>query len=309
MKEDDELYATHALFDLRVETLAAALIDRRGAKEDQFTQDEIIVAPIGSEGRRYGYEVAKIKKKHYYDETALLLEVNRKGIFDTLPDRLFLHLDEPYESPKAKTRAIRQQISEARKFFLPFEQSIYLTRIEIDRWEQKWTQNFPDFIKRLWGLDKFKDVLDKRQQFLLCYLLPESYRVVGNWTLTGFCFEAVLRKPIDLNFIAPLTYEPEEEGPPLSERNLGEDTLLGSQFKDDVPALEVCVRGVTTTELPDYLETGRQKKILEHLLYSYFLPLDIAVVTRIQVTEDSWSNELGQFHVGFNFSLSNARTV
>lgn len=309
MKKEDGLFATHALFDIRVETLAAALIDRSESGEEQFSQDEVIVSPIGSEGRRSGYEVAKIRKKHYYDETALLLEIHRKGIFDTLPNGLFLHLDEAYASPKEKTRAIRQQTAEARKFFLPFEQSIYQARIEIDQWEQKWTQQFPDFIKRLWGLDKFNDVLDDRQRFLLCYLLPESYRVVGNWTLTGLCFEAVMRKPIDLNFVAPLTYDLENSGPPLSERNLGEDTLLGSHFKDDVPALEVCVRGITTPELPGYLETGSQKKILEDLLYSYFLPLEIAVVTKIQVTEDSWSNELGQFHVGFNFLLSNTRTV
>ncbi|MEM9836462.1 MAG: hypothetical protein AAF828_08165, partial [Bacteroidota bacterium] len=157
--------------------------------------------------------------------------------------------------------------------------------------------------------DRFADALDERQRFLLCYLLPEAYRVVGNWQLTQLFFQAVLRKPIELNLIAPLTYHVEEKGPPLSDRRLGNDTLLGDHFQDDIPALEVTIKGITAPELEDYLESGKKLRVVEDLLYSYFLPLEVAVITKVLVTGNSWYNELGITHLGYNLKLSKGETT
>ncbi len=302
MKELIDLLMITALFDIRVETLAATLISKSEGFEEAKAIDleQVVVSPLGDAKRRSGMDVKAVKKKHYDEETVLFIEVNRKGLFDTLPERLFLDLDAEYENAVKRTRAIKQQIKDVRKFFLPFEQAMYHPRIECDQLEQKWTEFFPDFIKKIWSLQDFADCLDDRQQFLLCYLIPEAYRIAGNWELTGLCFEAVLQKPIDIQFIPPL----ELEIPPSEGISLGNDIVLGNKFMDDVPALQVNVKGVTFRELPEYLEGGNQLRILEEFLYNYFIPMDVIVVTKIEVTEDAWSLTLGEAFLGYNVILN-----
>ncbi|MEM1119168.1 MAG: hypothetical protein AAGJ18_01885 [Bacteroidota bacterium] len=303
MEDIKELLSISAIFDIRAETLAANLLSHAEGDMKTLSIEQIIIAAKGDAKRRSAKDVAEVKKKYYDHDTALLVEVNRKGLFDTLPDRLFLRLEEPYETPIQRTRAITQQIKEARQFFLPFEQALYHPRIEAEQLEEKWTEGFPDFIKNLWGLSNFEDCLNERQEFLLCYLIPEAYRVVGNWELTGLCFEAVLKKPVNLNFIAPMELEIPNGDKPANECSLGEDTILGDIFRDDMPTLEVCVRGITQYDLEDYLPEGKQRRILEDLLYSYFLPLDVAVQTKILVTDDTWGFTFGESIIGYNVQL------
>ncbi len=292
-----------AIFDIRVETLAATLLAQTDGKMEDFDVEQVVVSPKGHARRRVEHDVKRIRKKEFESDIALLFEVNRKGLFDTLPKRLFLRLDEEYKDAIHRTKSIEQQIADARKFFLPFEQAMYHPRIEAEQLEQKWTENFPPFVEKMWGLNAFDDCLSMRQKFLLCYLIPEAYRVVGNWELTGLCFEAILRKPVNLNFVAPIELEIPEAESSSSEMRLGEDAILGTTFKDDMPALKVSIKGITLMELPDYLPEGKKRKIIEELLYSYFLPLDVTVITQIDVTNDAWGMTIGEAVLGYSVQL------
>ncbi len=266
------------------------------------------MAARGHGERRSGKDIAEVRKKYFEQDTALMLSVNREGLFDTLPPRLFLRLDESHDTPLKRTQAIEQQIREVRQFFLPFEQAIYHPRIKVEQLEQQWTEGFPDFIQDIWGLRDFGDALDERQRFLLCYLLPEAYRVVGNWELTGLCFEAILQKPVDLVFVEPVELENPDAKVAASELKLGE-AVMGASCKDDIPSLEVQVRGVTGEDLEDFLPGGKGRQVLVDLLYSYFLPLDVAVITSIVVTEDSWDFVFGESVLGYNVQLKKSETT
>jgi len=125
MKKDlEDILDIAAIFDIRAETLAANLLTRASGHE-HFGIDQIIVSPIGNARRRVAEDVSEVKRKYYEgQDTALMIEINRKGLFDTLPDRLFIKLDKEYDTPKKRTKAIERQIKDARKFFLPFEQAM-----------------------------------------------------------------------------------------------------------------------------------------------------------------------------------------
>lgn len=304
MKELTDILSISAIFDVRAETLAATFLAQADGTMKDFGLEQVVVAPKGNARRRSSYDVAEVKRKYYDHDTALLIELNRKGLFDTLPERLFLRLDEEYKDAKTRTKAIRKQIADARKFFLPYEQAMYHPRIEAEQLEQKYTETFPEFIQDIWGLPDFAECLDDRQRFLLCYLLPEAYRVVGNWGLTGLCFEAVLQKPVHLRFTAPMELEIPDTETPTNEMKLGDNAIVGSTFRDDMPALEVVVKGVTNRDLPEYLPGGGRRLVLEELLYSYFLPLEIPVNTKIQVTEDSLGFDLGEVILGYNVKFT-----
>ncbi len=280
-----------ALFDVRAEVVAAELL----AQDSDLTAEQIIVAPRGHAQRRSHHEIREVKKRAYEHEDVWQIDVNRKGFFDTLPERLFLRLDEEYEDSLTKAKAIERQIGEARKFFLP--------RIDIEQLEQKWTEGMPKFVEDLWGLRAFADCLTDKQAFLLCYLMPEAHRIAGDWDLTKLCFEAVLRKKVMFRFIAPLEYDIPENDLPTEEIELG-DLVLGDKFRDDIPALEIAIEGITLAELGDCLRGGKRRRLIEELLYSYFLPLDVSIVTRIEVTEEAWGFTFGEAVLGYNVRLN-----
>lgn len=303
MSDIDDIKSLNASFDIRVETLAAALLSKSAGVKDSFGLEQVVVSPQGTLKRRSSHEVKSVRTKEYEGDRVLFIEVHRKGLFDTLPDGLFLRREENYDSPKERTKAFDQQKKEARKFFLPFEQAFYLPRILAEQLEQEWTEHFPEFFTRIWGLDTFADCLNDRQRFLLCYLIPEAHRVVGNWELTGLCFEAVLQKPVELGFKAPLEYPIPEQAGLSADYSLGEGAMLGGSFRDELPALEVRVKGVTFRELDEFLPGGKTRQLLEELLYNYFLPLDVPVTTEIKVTEDSWGFVLKEAVLGYNVQL------
>ncbi len=297
MKELKDI-AFSTTFDIKVEAVAATML----SQDEGLSLEQLVVAPKGSAKRRSNHEIKEIRRKDYDYDAVWLLEINRKGFLDTLPENLFLRLEDDYPDPIAKAKALNRQILEARKFFLPFEQATYLPRIETEQLEQRWTEFFPNFIEAIWGLPRFGDALSPRQRFLLCYLLPEAQRIVGDWTLTKLCFQAVLKKTVKIEVVAPLEYEIPSSGQQQGEMELG-DLILGDTFKDDIPALEVSVEGITLDELPDYLPGGKKRWVLEDLLFSYFLPLDVSVVPRIIVTEDALGFEFGKAVLGYNAKL------
>ena len=303
MKQDEsDVINVNALFDIRVESLANALLDR----DAQYSLDQVIVEPMGNGRRRSGLDVEEVRRKHYDDEEVLLLKINRKGIFDTLPQGLFIDTDpSKYDTPKKRTRAVQQQTKDARKMFLPFEQAIFHSRITADRMEQGLTERFPDFVREIWGLDAFSDVLDQRQIFLLCYLLPEAQRVVGDWQLTEAVFAAVLRKPVTLKWTEPMVFKnPKQPAGREADMHLGFNIVLGDTFKDDSPTLEVHIKQVTYEQLNGYLPGGGKMNMIEKLLYSYFLPLEVNVVTKVFPTDDAWGSELDRVLLGYNLLLT-----
>lgn len=290
-------------FDIRVEVLAATLLSRKDVKKQQIGIEQIVIAPQGDQRRRSSHEVKRVRSKTYEDETVFFIEINRKGFFDTLPEGLFLDSDVDYANAQERTKGIAEEVKAARKFLLPFEQSLYLPGIVMEQIEQKWTENFPAFIEQIWGLPAHADYLDSRQRFLLCYLLPEAYRIAGDWELTGLCFEAVLRKPVDIQLSAPQQYQIPEVLRANSECSIGEEVVLGDDFRGDMPTLEISIKGITVVELPEFLKGGKSNRLLEKVLCSYFLPLDVPAIVKIEPTESAWGFDLGVAFLGYNVQL------
>lgn len=305
-KDLDDILSISALFDVRVETLAATFLKQADGALEDFGLEQVVVSPKGGARRRVGNDVERVRQRTYEEEhTVLMMEVNRKGLFDTLPSGLFLDLDQDFVDAKARTKSVERQIKEARKFFLPFELASYHPRIAAEQLEQKYTEQFPKFVHKLWGLDEFSDLLDDRQRFLLCYLIPEAQRIVGNLKFTQLIFEAVLKNQVQLNTIAPLEIEiPKNNTPDTEKMSLGADAIVGATFKDDILALEIRVANVRGNQIEQYLENGKKRQLLEQLLISYFVPLDVAVVIRVEVRAGDYTGVLNEAVLGYNLKLA-----
>ncbi|HKL03614.1 MAG TPA: hypothetical protein VJ911_08060, partial [Cryomorphaceae bacterium] len=151
MSELNDIRKISANFDIRAEALAVNLLKNSKDLSENLSIEQLLISPIGDRKRRVENDVQEVKKRYFEQDTALQINVNRKGLFDTLPENLFLKTNVFQDSPKKRTQAIEEQIKEARKFFLPFEQAAYQAKIEIEQVEQKYTERFPEFFERIWG--------------------------------------------------------------------------------------------------------------------------------------------------------------
>ena len=286
-------------FDIKAEILAATLIGLKWEKE-KLSLDNILMAPIGDVKRRSSRDVSRVRTRYFDHEDVLQIDMNRKGFYDSLPLNLFHKIEKDADTPRKRTRAIRQQEAEARKFFLPFEQASYAPRVELELLEQKYFDGFPDFMKEIWGLNKFNNLLTKKQEYLFCHLLPEAYRVVGDWELTKLIFEAALGKPVDLRFAEPEVIEIKATTESNKELRLGKDSILGSSFRDEFLLLEIVIKGINRHILEDFLPNGNTRIIIDELLCSYFIPLDVPYKLILESTEDSLGFDLGEVTLGHN---------
>ncbi|MEN9609882.1 MAG: hypothetical protein RLZZ628_696 [Bacteroidota bacterium] len=290
------------LFDIKAEAFIAALLEENPTLE----LEQMIVSLQGLARRRSGYEVSQVKTKQYDDrETVCHISVQRKGLYDNLPKGLFLTLETgAQEDPIAVARATELQIAAARQFLLPFEQAMYLPRIETEMLEKDLTIDFPAFLETFWELDEHSAYLTQQQRHQLYYFLPEAHRIVGDWTTTALFFEQVIGHTVRIRPIAPLVQKIQPTENQLDTMCLGENTYFGGSFKDDIPALEIHILGISTAELPDFLPEGRQRKVLENILYAYFLPLESETVTKIGVVETHHKGfELETAVLGYNVKL------
>ena len=85
---------------------------------------------------------------------------------------------------------------------------------------------------------------------------------------------------------------------------LGEDSIMGDSFRDEFPLLEICIKGITTTDLFDFLPQGDRRLIIEDLLCAYFIALDVPYKITLDVTEDSLGFYLGDSVMGYNMMLN-----
>lgn len=304
MNKLDHILEISAEFDIRVESLAAYIVASQKTDEQENTIAQLLINPLGGDRRRTRRDLESIRKRYFDADSAIQIDVNRKGLYDGLPERLFLRLEEDYENARARTKGINLQRAEARKFLLPFDQALYHPRIEIELKEQHYNERFPAFIETLWGLDDYSDCLNEKQKFLLCFLFPQAQYIVGNWYFIGLVFESVLQKPVDLNFTEPQTFSSPGADKIAAELTLGEDAVVGDTFRDDLPALEITIKGVTMSDLFDYLEGGKTRRLITELLCSYFLPLDLSYSLQIKVTEDTMSFDLDSAVLGVNTLLN-----
>ena len=68
-----------------------SLLTQMDVDLDDFHLERIIVSPLGPDRRRASHDVSEIREKRFEDDLPyILMKVNRKGLFDTLPVGLFI---------------------------------------------------------------------------------------------------------------------------------------------------------------------------------------------------------------------------
>jgi hypothetical protein len=296
-------------FDLRIEVILAELLAHG------YVFDDFLVQPVGLFARRYRRDLGAVRdedyERGYRPVVRTVLEVHREGLYDALPQQAFHQPGTPSPTVRAMIEDIhvqRRKEKATRRFFLPFEQEFFRFRVHIEQEERRYFTNlsaqwYNAALARFWGIaDRGlpPEVLTN-----LLYLLPLAHSIVGDLPRTQRCFESVLGQPVQLRVVAPLRHPlPSLANVPtgtaavagegtLGSLALGRDLVLGGDYQETLPALEISLHQLSVAELEAYLAGDWPATALE-LLCTYFIAFETDTVVRYEMATASLSFQLGE---------------
>lgn len=289
-------------FDLRVEVILAELL----AYGYEF--DDFLVRPVGLFARRYRRDLGSVGEEEFErggrSVVRTTLEVHREGLYDALPQQVFHQPGAPSPSVRAMVEDIqvqRRKEKATRLFFLPFEQEFFRFRVHIEQEERRYFTNlstrwYNEAMAHFW--DIASSGLPPGPLTNLLYLLPLAHGITSDLPRTQHCFESVLGQPVQLRVVPPLRHPlPTADGAggsgKLGSLALGRDLVLGGEYQETLPTLEITLQKLSVVELEAYLADGWPAKALA-LLCSYFVAFETDVVFRYEMAAPTLSFQLGE---------------
>jgi type VI secretion system protein ImpH len=286
-------------FDLRLEVVLADLLAHG------YRLDDFVIQPVSLFARRYRRDIGQVTEEQTerWRTPKTAVEVHREGLYDALPQQLFHQPGDPTQQPGVRAmiediQAQRRREKATRRFFLPFEQEFYRFRVLLEQEERRYMTNlsaqwYNEVLARFWELS---GQLPPRQVTTLLYLLPLAHRIVGDLSRTQQVFESVLEAPVSLRVVAPLTFAPEDLqttaaglGTTLGQGELGRDFVLSGAYHETLPALEISLQSLSTTELEVYLAPDSWQSRALKLLCNYFVSFETDVVLHYEMAPTSHS--------------------
>ena len=294
-------------FDLRLEAILAEMLALG------YDLDDFLVRPVGLFARRYRRDLGEVYEepfeRRHQPVVRTVLEVHREGLYDALPQQVFHQAGANQDQPAGiqamveDSRAQRRREKATRLFFLPFEQEFFRFRVGIEQEERRYFTSlaahwYNEALARFWGLAEAG--LPPTVLTNLLYLLPLACNIVGNLPRTRHCFESVLGHPVQLRMLPPQRHVLPAAATPaqptsgtLGHLSLGTDLVLGGEYQETLPALEISLQRLAVPELEAYLAGAWPAKALA-LLCEYFIAFETDVVLRYEMTVAEPIFQLGE---------------
>jgi len=294
-------------FDLRLEAVIAELLTQG------YELDDFLVRPVGLFARRYRRDLGEVYEepfeRRHRPVVRTVLEVHREGLYDALPQQVF-HQPGTGAGQAASiaamvedSRAQRRKEKATRLFFAPFEQEFFRFRVGIEQEEQRYFTSraahwYNELLAHFWGLAEAG--LPPTVLTNLLYLLPLAHSIVGDLERTRHCFESVLGQAVRLRVLPPqrlplptLAATALPTSGTLGHLALGRDFVLGGDYQETLPALEISLQNLTVPELEAYLTNEWPARALA-LLCEYFIAFETDVVLRYEMTAATPAFYLGE---------------
>lgn len=277
-------------FDLKAEMLVAVLAEHR------VDLGEILASFDGNLKRIWSRDIAWSGVEHLETgDNMLSIHLNRDGIYDVLPELLF-HSDPGNEDLSGEEMAknsmkLRAEEKEARMFFQPFENEIFIQRVQLAMLENRiFNEINTDFLMGLiphfWIVD---NDLPENYVYRLKKLLPIVHKIAGDQSLTAQCLEFILKEQVTIStiddsfdIIAPGDFQ---NSGVIGESLLGVDTISGNFVNGFIYRLISTIGPIRNPETTEFVKNGRMNRFLD-CFYSYFIPFELDIETKFIFEEE-----------------------
>ena len=263
--------------DFRAEVLAAELLSAG------LPFEQLYFKTISLFKRTNGRDISDIKldEKDGGDEQ-LVLELNREGLYDMLPEGLFHFKQSTGKEGKSQEaildniRQTREEEADARKFFEPIENEFFHRRLQLVLKERDMLKADSERQNRGLFDSIFGDPggLDNQQVVSLLHILPMVYSIRGDIPKMTYSLCKFTGLDISIRQKPPKAVGYRYLGGgamPLGAAMLGIDAVAGDYFQPGETVFEVNVHGVPKSGADSFLEGGSNYKAMDYLM-GYILP-------------------------------------
>jgi hypothetical protein len=220
--------------------------------------------------RRYRRDLLKLEYSR--EEHPLLIgTISRDGLYDGLPEGLF----HPPPKKRSAFRTMGEKLDifkkqskeelEARRFFAPFEQGFFDSRLSLFELEQAPLSSFAEYLLAPEVL-ACCDAAGPVAKDALFTIFPHIAVWRGNAEASAWACSYVLQVPIAIAEGKEDMLEAHPSQPLLGDCTLGLDMCTWGKAPSGLPCYEVRIGPLTCGQLPDFLEGGSQYRLLDVLL-------------------------------------------
>lgn len=272
--------------DVRAEVLVAMLL-----REKNIKADHIAVSNKGAHKRTFSNDIHKIDRNYFRsDGYQFLIQLNRDGVYDAIPEAFF-HLQGQDENGCDQARLMSDQYKrhkseekEARDFFAPIENEIFLQRVGIENAEVKALYKLHEYDLSLpfFGLNSIDESMPDHLCRKWVALLPYISEITGDLEQIRQCAEFFLEEKVQLLKSSPKLTREDTKSSRVGDCILGGDMLLGNCFDACFTRVELLVGPISRAEAKLYIPRQINARFLD-IFIEAFTPLNIDFTWRVKV--------------------------
>ncbi|WP_157976828.1 hypothetical protein [Taibaiella helva] len=287
---------------LRAEALCAEMM------ENGIPFDEIIIRMAGSFRKSYRNDVERVRAPKE-SGGALVIEINRDGLYDRLPEGLFHQTrgggnTNNLRAMTGEYRRYRDEERLARKFFQPIEQELFryavLTEAEERQLQFGMLKGKLDKeFYRFWNIDA---QLPEGPASVLVLIMPWIRQIKGDLQLTARALSMMLGLPVTGTTHIEGEQDVPAEGFLLGDDAvvLGVDTVCGHHFEEPYEQWIFSIEGVALQDMALYT-SGKPYGLFLERFESLFIPLEVEV--QYEYHCDGQEEDAAEPVLGYGFYL------
>lgn len=265
---------------------------------------EVVILPVGSKRSAYAKDISGYAS--YYAESmlkdCLVVEVNREGLYDMLPEGLFhatpargASLSESEMMHEIQLR--RGEEKDARKFFMPFEAELNHMRTLLEWYENRLDKktSYNDLAEVFAAEWPEFSQLDSDQKIIWMHLLPFIHQKRNNLFFLGQLLSVLFNIQVEVVLSASTFAElpiAEELQFKMGGGALGTDTVIGSSFLSDQEEIMIYIGPADSSRLVSFLPGTAHALLLDKVI-SYLVPVETAVKIEMITPQEEKTGSLG----------------
>lgn len=224
------------------------------------------------------------------NKKALSIHLNRAGIYDTLPEALFHATNDSKhlsgEEMAKDSLRLKTEEKQARKFFRPFENEIFLQGVRLANSETNLnnsilTDSLNGLIPGFWKID---EKIPNKYQTKLIKLLPYASTFIGNFELIAealsFIIDEEVKITVDYEDKKNTSIDKNQHTTSLGEGLLGSDFIVGSSLTGFSALMSIQIGPLQNTQATDFYDNKPADLLLKTFI-NYFTPAEYDVETKL----------------------------
>lgn len=317
MDDKIALYDNERMTANTLETDFKAEVVASGLKERGYDPERTLIIRQGDSRRGFSKDIDCIHTEYsQYDLTDYLhLYVNRKSIYDELPEGIF-HRNIYYKDKHSKSEVLdeirihREEEYFVRRFFKPFEIVIDQILVNFQHKERRFDkmnvhEDYIGIFSETWPV---LNLLPLKQAVMFIKMLPFLETITNSLDKISQIMSILLDVPVNVKRgNKSHTVVDEELIPGLGECMLGETMILGNSFDDGYFRILVEIGPISAKRVEFFIEGSRGQNILK-ILNGMLLPADKEIEIRYIIEQDDaifrLSDEENVSYLGINTYLS-----